>query len=331
MKRREIIGLTIFFLLLIYSAWYYFNRLNTVNRMEFHLDTIFEISASARNRHLDALLDSTFSMIAAYEKQLSYYSEDGLIGQINRSLGGEYPINSTLQDILRISGELYILSDSLYDVTIGPLTDIWDFDNGTIPSPDEIDAAQKKIGFHRLKISGNRLIKPPELRLNLGSLAKGYIIDEVVKYLKAHQVQKAIINAGGDMRIFGYSHPLHIGIQHPRKEQNNIINILEVSNQAVVTSGDYERFFYHEGKRYHHILNPRTGFPSENAISVTVVAEEAVYADAVSTALFLLPPAEAQELAENLTAVEAVIYFEREGEIIKLETSGIKMSGEDNK
>jgi len=162
------------------------------------------------------------------------------------------------------------------------------------------------------------------MKINLGSLAKGYIVDKVVEYLKQQNVISGFVNAGGDMRIFGRGKPFKIGIQHPRSESNEIIDVINVGNMSVVTSGDYERYFMKDGKRYHHIINPLTGYPSQNAISVTVISETALIADAYSTALFLLEPEQSLKLAEETDELEAVVYFIKDDKIEKLETKGFK-------
>ena len=132
------------------------------------------------------------------------------------------------------------------------------------------------------------------------------------------------MNAGGDIRIFGKNKAIKIGIQHPRKAQNEIISILNIQNSAVVTSGDYERFFMQDGKRYHHILNPQTGFPAKNAVSVTVISKNAMLADAYSTALFLMPHREAIELVEQTKDLECIIFYENNSVLQNVQSSGMK-------
>jgi thiamine biosynthesis lipoprotein len=126
--------------------------------------------------------------------------------------------------------------------------------------------------------------------------------------LMEHGIENAVVNAGGDLKALGKNGDelWTIAIRHPR-DQDRVIAVLPVSNTCVVTSGDYERFFEHDGKRYHHILDPRTGFPSTGAISATVVAPDAAVADALATALCVLPPGEGIALIEQLPRVEAIV------------------------
>jgi len=170
-------------------------------------------------------------------------------------------------------------------------------------------------------------------------------VDKAVEFLQKNGIKKGIVNAGGDLRIFGYKKPLEIGIQHPnaggdlrifgykkpleigiqhpRKKRNEIIAILKVKNKAVVTSGDYEQFFIIDGKRYHHILNPKTGFPAKTCVSVTVIASTALQADAFSTALFLLKPKSAIELANKTPNLEAIIYATENGSLVSYKSKNI--------
>jgi len=233
-------------------------------------------------------------------------------------------IDDDLKEILSISKELFQKTNKHYDITIGALSEIWDFENEVIPTEEEIEKAVQITDFDKLMIQNKYLYKPDGVKINLGSLAKGFIVDEVVEYLKQQEVISGFVNAGGDMRIFGREKPFKIGIQHPRSESNEIIDVINVGNKSVVTSGDYERYFLKDGKRYHHILDPLTGYPSQYAISVTVIAETALIADAYSTALFLLEPEQSLKLAQEIDGLEAIIYYIIEDKIQKLETLGIK-------
>ena len=162
------------------------------------------------------------------------------------------------------------------------------------------------------------------MELNLGSLAKGFIIDKAVEYLMDHEIESGFVNAGGDILIFGQKTPLKIGIQHPRSGRSELIGTILLKNNAVVTSGDYERFFIEDGIRYHHILNPKTGYPADKIVSVTVISEKAVLADAYSTALFLLRPDQAIELANTLNEIEVKLFYMEDGILKSLQTKNMK-------
>ena len=321
MKKKDLLRILVLFVVIGLSAVFFFNRQNTVAESRFLLDTIVDISVTAKNKNctekkLETIIDSTFSLISKYEKKFSFFNEDGKLWKMNHLDKYSFSIDSDFYEILELSSKIYSETDSLYDVTIGSLTELWNFDKVHIPSFDSIKTAQKNIGFHRMKFSENRLYKPKGIKLNLGSVAKA------ITFLGDNKVEFAIINAGGDIRIFNYPKPLKVGIQHPRNK-SEIINVLKIQNSAVVTSGDYERYFKIDGQIYHHIINPKTGFPANNSISVTVIAPTATIADAYSTALFLMEPDKAIELTNTSKNIEAIIYYFEDEEIVNVKSDGL--------
>ncbi len=324
MKRKDIINIVLLVIVLSLGAYWHFNKKYTSSKAEFLLDTIIEITITTKEKDNSSLLDSTFALISKYDNELSFHKEGNFLWDINNSGKTSFMITKDVFDILSISLELYNKTDSLYDVTIGALSEIWNIDSEIIPSKEAVDQSLDHVGFDKISFSDGELIKPTGVKLDFGSIAKGFIIDKVVDHLKSKNVISAIINAGGDIRIFGKTKPLKIGIQHPRKPRNEIISVLSVQNSAVVSSGDYERFFEKEGIRYHHILNPRTGYPANNSVSVTVIAETAIIADALCTGLFLMKPEKAIELVNNTKNVEAIIFFLDKEKLKSIESVNMK-------
>ncbi|NQV17737.1 MAG: FAD:protein FMN transferase [Armatimonadetes bacterium] len=328
MKKKDLLKIFVLVVVVGFSALFFLNRQNTVEKTRFLLDTIVDISVTAKNKNctekkLKTIVDSTFSLILKYEKKFSYFLKDSKLWEMNNSEKDNFSIDSDFYEMLKLSSEVYSETDSLYDISIGSLTELWDFDKVHIPSLDSIEFAQNNIGFHKIKFSENQLYKPKEIKINLGSVAKGFIIDKAITFLKDNKVESAIINAGGDIRILDYPKPLRVGIQNPRK-QSEVIAVLTMQNSAVVTSGDYERYFEIDGQIYHHIVNPKTGFPAYNSISVTVIASSATIADAYSTALFLMEPDDAIELTNTIENIEAIIFYFEDDEIVNLKSNGLK-------
>ncbi|MCD6176672.1 MAG: FAD:protein FMN transferase [Candidatus Cloacimonetes bacterium] len=324
MKRKDIINIILFIMVFAFAAYRYSSRTYLSQRSAFVMDTLVDIKIETKHKETNDILDNALKLIEDYENKFSFYKNGNQIWNFNNSVTDSLFIDEDLAKILSISKELFQKTNSHYDITIGALSEIWDFDNEVIPAKEEIEKAIQVTDFEKLKIQNNYLYKPDGMKINLGSLAKGLIIDKVVEYLKQQNVISGFVNAGGDMRIFGRKKPYKIGIHHPRSKSNEIIDVINVGNRSVVTSGDYERYFMKDGKRYHHIINPLTGYPSQNAISVTVISETALIADAYSTALFLLEPEQAIELAEETDELEAVVYFIKDDKIEKLETKGFK-------
>ena len=324
MKRKDIINIILFVLIFAFAAYRYSTRTYSAQRSAFVMDTIVDIKIETKHKESDEILNNVLKLIEEYENKFSFYTNENQIWRFNNSMIDSLFIDDDLKEILSISKELFQKTNKHYDITIGALSEIWDFENEVIPTEEEIEKAVQITDFDKLMIQNKYLYKPDGVKINLGSLAKGFIVDEVVEYLKQQEVISGFVNAGGDMRIFGRENPFKIGIQHPRSESNEIIDVINVGNKSVVTSGDYERYFLKDGKRYHHILDPLTGYPSQYAISVTVIAETALIADAYSTALFLLEPEQSLKLAQEIDGLEAIIYYIIEDKIQKLETLGIK-------
>ncbi len=312
MKRLDIVNIIIFLLIFALAYYKYSHKIHTIKDAKFLLDTLIEIKANGQNEKVQTAIDSTFSLIENLEKKFSYYDEKSEIAKFNRNEIPQIDLDDDYQEIFALSKQIFVQTDSLYDVTIGSLTDIWNEDK--VPSENSIKIALQNIGFDKLEFSQNSVLKPEDLKLNLGSLVKGYIVDCAVDELKTMEANSGYINAGGDMRIFGHKKDLEIGIQHPRAK-DQLVATLQIKNKAIVTSGDYERFFSYQGKRYHHILNPKTGFPATKNIAVTVIADSTIIADAYSTALFLLSPEKAISLADQINEIEALVLFENDEQL----------------
>jgi len=324
MKRRDLINIILFSMVFAFAAYRYSTRTLSSQKTAFVMDTLVDIKIETKFKDTEEILETAFQLIEKYENKFSMYKAESVIWKFNNSELDSLQLDKDLVQLLSLAKELNQKTNSHYDITIGALSEIWDFDEQEIPSEKEIEKAIKNTGFQKLNFKKDILEKPAEMKINLGSLAKGFIVDEVAEYLMQTGVVSGIVNAGGDMFIFGKKKPLKIGIQHPRGESNEIIDVIKVGNRAIVTSGDYERYFITGGKRYHHIIDPITGYPSDNAISVTVIAETTMLADAYSTALFLLEPDKALKLAENTEGLDAVIYYMQDDKIEKLGTSRMK-------
>jgi len=324
MKKRDLINIIILIAVIVFGAISFANRTYTFSDTKFLMDTIVNIKIETKNKDAEFVIDAAFEIINEYEKVLSFYDQESQLWKFNNSLTNSMPLDEDLLQIFFLSEQLYQDSDSLYDISIGALSELWDFNKFYIPSEDSIKTALENVGFEKLTLEGIRLTKPKGVKINLGSLAKGFVIDKVVEYLVSEEIESGFVNAGGDMRIFGQKKPLRIGIQHPRNSRNELIGVLNIKNKAIVTSGDYERFFEQDGKRYHHILNPKSGYPAEGTVSVTIVAPTALFADAYSTALFLMEPDKAIELIDRTDMLEAVVFYFEDSEIKKLESIGME-------
>jgi len=188
--------------------------------------------------------------------------------------------------------QVYYDSDGCFDITVGPLTKIWGFWDKSfrLPSKKEIGVCLKSVGMEKLKgIAGSPQLSSPGV-LDWGGIAKGFGIDLAYQALLSIGIKRGFLNSGGDLICWG-KNPKNtdwqVAVEHPRKSV--YLGILSISDRAAATSGDYQRFFIKNGVRYHHVLNPKTGYPARGKQSVTVVGPQAVLCDALSTALFVSP------------------------------------------
>jgi thiamine biosynthesis lipoprotein len=330
MKKKDIISLIVLVLILSAAAWKWVTTTYTDKQTAILLDTVVTINATSKDKEVNTTISHAFDLMRSYDKQLSYTNPESEVWKLNNSPEDSLTISPDVYRMLVVGQELFTRSDSLYDLTVGPLSDVWHFigigdstKEMTVPPADSIIAARDKVGFQRITFGPNWIKRPVGMRLNFGSIAKGYIVDRTVEYLQHHGVTSGWVQAGGDIRYFGKMRVQRTGIQHPRGNSGDVIAVLRLHDITVDTSGDYERFFMVGNKRYHHILNPRTGFPSDASVSVTVVAPHALLADALSTAIFVLGPEKGIELAAKYPGVEAIIYTEGDGKLIPHMTPGM--------
>lgn len=292
---------------------------------EFLLNTLVEITvASLNEQDAEQAISAAFEEMRRVEALLTRYRSDSQITRINQLAGEDQfvPVNREVRDILQRSLHYSVLMDGLFDITVGPLIDLWGIgtDHERIPEVSKLQQVLQQIDYRNVEIrdeQGVRL-RYPEMTLDLGGIAKGYSIDRGIEVLQSHNITSALLNAGGDIRCIGTKPdgtPWRIGIRHPRK-QNEILGVFELRDNAVATSGDYERFFVHQGIRYHHIFVPDTGMPARECQSVTILTDTAEKADVLATSVFIMGPQQGIAFIEEQTDVEGMI-IRADGEIIQ--------------
>ena len=266
------------------------------------------------------------------EKKLSRYIQDSEVRKLNQSAGKAHiNISPETYEILSCALRFSEITEGLYDITVGPLVDLWDYKHSIkVPEKAKINCARSKVDFHDLLLNSQE--KTAGLRkegqsIDLGGIAKGYASDCSIKVLQGQGASSAFVNIGGNVSTLGNKpdgSPWNVGIRHPR-HKGSLLGAVKVSGKAVVTSGDYERCFIDsKGKRWHHILNPSTGFPSESGlISVTVVADSAMTADALSTAIFVAGMEKGLEYLNQFAGAEAILVDNNQQVFI---TKGLKES-----
>lgn len=272
----------------------------------FYLGTVIEITVFDEDdqKHLDAIED----MILSYDLQLDRLKENSDIALLNgRHISEVKPTTySLIEDALYYSQ----LTSGYFDITINPIIELWGFgtEEQQVPSDGDIKEKLAYIGYEGIHLDDGQVTLDDGTSIDLGAIAKGFIADEITVYLKENNVERALINLGGNVYALGTSTkdaPWSIGIRHPY--DSGAILKINTSNRSVVTSGITERFFEEDGKTYHHIFDPYTGYPIENnLVSLTVVSTSSIQGDALSTGLFTLGIEEAFRIA-NMEGVEIII------------------------
>lgn len=246
------------------------------------------------------------------DRTMSTYKEDSDVSLINRN-AGQSPviISSELLELIARSLQMSELTDGAFDITYASAGHLYDFRRKIKPSEEALAKALPAINYHHILLDRKRsTIKFSQagVVIDLGGIAKGHAVDRCIALLQARGIKQAIVSAGGDSRIIGDHHgrPWMVGIRDPRQE-SKVVAALPLSNAAVSTSGDYERYFEANGVRYHHIINPTNGRPVNGVRSVTVVGSDSTTMDALSTSVFVMGVKKGMALVERLTDVEAVI------------------------
>jgi len=262
-------------------------------------------------------IDAAFKEIERIENILSSYIDTSEVYELNKNK--EIQASNELLYIIGKSLRYGDISKGAFDITVQPILDLYTYSFQELkraPTDEEIKEIKKLIGYEKIFIKNNNIKLEKDMKITLGGIAKGYIIDKAIEKLKKQNIQHALVNAGGDMRAIGNKgkQPWKIALQNPRNKLQRI-TIIPLNNTAVATSGDYERY-YDKNKKFHHIVDPRTGYSATELISVTIIAETALEADALATSVFVLGKEQGLELVETLENTEALIITKNK-EIIK--------------
>lgn len=267
----------------------------------------------------DNLSERSFQIISDLEGKYSVTLSNSLIFRANNS-GVIDPVDPETMHVISNALSYSQMTGGNFDLTVFPVVKLWGFYNEEyrLPDKEKIREALPQVGYSNIQILSNRIILSNGAQIDIGGVLKGYAVDKVVSFLKSKGVQAGIVNAGGNLRVFGLKPDnavWKIGIRHPRKPGELYRSIELTTEVSISTSGDYERYFTANGVRYHHIINPRTGYPANNGLtSVTVTDRSAEEADILSTALFVMGLEKGLAFA-NTNGISAMFISERNGKL----------------
>ncbi|NFA07343.1 FAD:protein FMN transferase, partial [Clostridium botulinum] len=300
-----------------------------VSRETYLMGTIINIKAYGKNA--DKAVQASVDKISDIENKMSLNISTSEINKINKNAGiAPVKVSKNTFDVVKASLIYSEKTKGSFDITVEPLVSLWGIgtDKARIPSKDETSNALKLINYKDVIINEKEstvMLKRKGQAIDLGAIAKGYTADELKKVLLNYNVSSAFLSLGGNVYVLGNKPdktPWKIGVQNPLEPRGDYLGIVSVSDKSVVTSGNYERFFERNGKRYHHIFDTKTGYPAEKGlISVSIISDKSIDGDALSTSVYTLGLDEGKKLIESLNNVEAVFVTKDKKVYI---TSGLK-------
>jgi len=335
-KARAIILFSLFVLFItIFGCFKPRQELKFTERTTMMMDTFVRMVVYDQDKsseRIEEALDAALARMALIEQTCSRTIPTSEVSRINQ-MAGKAPvrISDHLKNILIVAKKFSELSQGAFDVTIYPILTLWDFTNlssrETIPDSAAILKRLPLVRSDDILLQDSlAFLRQPGMGIDLGGIAKGYAVDQAYQILKQKGIEDFMVDAGGNLRLLTGEvsrGKRRIWIKNPR-QRDFLWGYFKVDDQSVATSGDYERFFIVDSVRYHHILNPKTGYPAQGCMSVTVVAESAMEADALSTTIFVLGPKKGFQFAKSLPEIEVVILYGNPEKPEYLVSAGLK-------
>ncbi|HDH50676.1 MAG TPA: FAD:protein FMN transferase [Nitrospirae bacterium] len=304
----------------------------------FVMDTLCTITVvSPSEKQAGKAIGAGFDSIEILEQRLSFFSSDSEVTAINNAAGSSpVMVSKETFGLIQKAIEVADITYGAFDPSVAPLTELWDFsgqdpEHPVVPGEREIKLALRSVGYKKIKADPSAsevLLEEKGMKIELGGIAKGYAADMAVEAIKARGIKAALVAVAGDIKGFGSkpgNRPWNVGVQNPRTPDakkpdrtKDIIASLHLNGEAVSTSGDYQRFFIKDGKRYHHILDPETGYPAAaGVISVSVIAPDGYMADGLSTGIFILGREKGIKLLESMGLDGIIVDADRKVHITK--------------
>jgi thiamine biosynthesis lipoprotein len=300
-------------------------RLVTVREARDSMGTVVSITAAAtRRQQAEAAIEAAFAEFQRLDGLLSHYSDSSEVGRLNREGLIEKPSADLAANVLK-SLEYGRLSGGAFDITVQPILDLYDHtfrDENRPPTDQEIRETLKRVDYRRLRVTESAITLGPGQKITLGGIAKGYAVDRALEIMSSMGIRNALVAAGGDIRTIGQAEGRRdwiVALRNPRDEDQYITR-MRASNLAVSTSGDYERY-YEPDRRFHHIIDPQTGYSATELISVTVIADDAFDSDVLSTTAFVLGKERGMKLIESIKGA-AGLLITRDRQILRTPNFG---------
>ncbi|OUW20658.1 MAG: hypothetical protein CBD21_03530 [bacterium TMED161] len=286
------------------------------------MGTTYSIKLVEENVDSIYIHNSIDNILEDINSQMSTYIDNSCISSFNNlEIGDSLNVKLDFIDVFNKAQYYHSLTNGIFEVTIKPLIDLWGFENSnnrtSIPDSSSIKSSVRSIGINNIELRDDYLYKIDNVSLDFSAIAKGYAVDKIAIFLKQNQIYNFMVEIGGELSLSGYNSEnkkWSIGVQNP--SLNNISSTLNLllTNKTIATSGNYRNFFTHEGKSYSHIISPITGYPIDNNIlSVTVISDQCIDADALATSLIIMSIKDGLTLIDKIEGTE-VFYITKENE-----------------
>ncbi len=298
-------------------------RLKIFEKSRFQMGTIVELTVvSSSEEKAEEAMAAGFAEIKRLEQLMSVYQETSEFSKINQMAGiQEVSVSPEVYDLIQKGLEAGRLTEGGFNLAIGPAVKLWGVtESQHVPAPEELNQIRPLVNLDKVILNPQNhsvFLKDKGMKLDSGGIGKGDAADRVEKVLNQHGIEAGIVAMAGDVKAFGAKpdgHPWRVGIKHPR-QPGRVLATIDLANQAISTSGDYERFFIKDGIRYHHLLDPRTLQPARGCQSVSIIAPEGTMSDALSTGIFIMGPEKGMALIEKLPQIAGVIV-DQNGKIL---------------
>lgn len=322
---RKLINTKLFTFLLCFSVssnaqWFKhsFEVMGTLSHVEFWLDdpvnkkTIVDSLSLTSDKNAKALFELVEQEMFRIDKQMSPYKEASELSLVNREAAQKpIVISAELFNLLKTAQDISLMSEGAFDITYASIGYQYNFRDKKRPDQTSISQALPVINYNSVILNEEKTtvkFAHKLVKIDLGGIAKGYAVKRCLHLLEQVGIKHALVSAGGDTGLLGDRHgrPWLVGIKHPRVEHKTAVHI-PLENEAISTSGDYERYFIEDNIRYHHIINPKTGDSSRKVMSVSVIGKDPTYVDALSTTVFVKGLSEGLALIDKLPEFEAII------------------------
>lgn len=326
MKKKYIYA-AVLILIIVFSAVRFLSGNSVTERRSFKMDTDITITGSGRNMNKAA--DEIEALLDEIDVNLNSYSAEGELAELNEKKEGV--LSGGAAEAVYIAEDVRKNSDGAFNIAVKPLIDVWGFGrggDGRVPSQNEIDEALKVVAETKIKVDGDKISVSGNGKIDLGAVAKGYASDKSREILKKNKVKYAVLNFGGNIVTYGKKpdgEDFVIGISDG---EGGAYAAVRTAETCIVTSGGYERYFEFDGKKYHHLLNPHTGYPAENGlVSVTVISENGTLADALSTACYVSGLEKGMALAEKYKV--CAVFLDEEKNVYTVGNPDISLEGDE--